>query len=117
MSGGAKESRGDAPSSTDARQLGNAAGNNRGQRNPSEMFQNFEDLFHQELSEVRGASKVFAAWEEIKREVLLRVLDATAKQLTVTQQAGARQGPPTTYANMLGKGLVTSEKPVPKRLD
>lgn len=81
------------------------------------MIQDYEDLFHQEFTDVAGADKVFAAWEEIKRVVLMRVLDATVNQLATAQQVTTRQDTLSTWADVARAGRPVIEKQVPKRID
>src|SRR5438045_3471284 len=107
----------DASPTANAKPSTNAMNNNKGPRTPSEMIQDFEDLFHQELLDVRGADKVFLAWKEVKRVILTRVLDATIKRLDAAQHSTERQGPPLSYADAIKGGPIIIEKPVPKRMD
>src|SRR5438034_8455870 len=113
MSGESQDSRENASPSADAKRLTNAMRDNRGQKSPSKMIQDFEDLFHQELAEVERAGKVFAAWEDLKRVILMRVLDATVKQTTTTKT----QDTAPSYAEMLKIGLNSTVKAVPKRIE
>jgi hypothetical protein len=113
MSGESQESRENASPSADVTRLMNAVGDNRGQRSPSKMIQDFEDLFRQELAEVGGAGKVFAAWEDLKRVVLMRVLDATVKRTTTMKTQDATP----SYAETLKMGLNSTVKAVPKRIE
>jgi hypothetical protein len=104
--------------SANAKPLTNAVNSNKGQKSPSEMIQEYEDLFRQEFLDVNGAEKVFAKWKELKRVVLMRVLDATIKQLTATSQAATMgQKGPVTWASIMRGGSTPMEKPVPKRLE
>jgi hypothetical protein len=106
----------DMTSSADAMQLQNAASDHRGHRSPSKMIQDFENLFHQELMDTADADKVYTAWKELKHAVLMRILNATTRQLEATQQP-TRRDPPISYVEVMRRGLNTTEKPVPKQLD
>ena len=97
MMSGEGQDRENAPPSADATRLTNAARDDGAQKSPSKMIQDFEDLFHQELMEVERAGKVFAAWKELKRVVLMRVLDASLRPTTTTK---TRDTAPS-YAEML----------------
>jgi hypothetical protein len=77
------------------------------------MIQDFEDLFHQELMEIERAGKVFAAWKELKRVILMRVLDASLRQTTTAKT----QDTAPSYAEMLKMGSNPIIKAVPKRIE
>ena len=113
MSDESQNSRKNASPSADAKQLTNVMRNYREQKSPSKMIQNFEDLFHQELAEVERAGKVFVAWEDLKRVILMRVLDATVKQTTTMKT----QDTAPSYAEMLKIGLNSTVKTVLKQIE